>query len=98
MSELYYTPPEDDIFNEVRDEAIELWREVDTDNDQYGYASGKINRIKDLENVQDNLMYIVAMFDMGNQEILANRLSTAARQAIRERMVAGGSPEMYIVF
>lgn len=98
ITELYYTPPEDDIFYEVRDEAIELWKEVDSDNDKYGYASSKINKIKDIENVSDNFMYIIAMFDDSNQRILADRLSTAARKAIRERMLDGGQPPMLIYF
>lgn len=98
MPELYYTPPEDDIFNEVRDEAIELWKEIDSDDDKYGYASSKIDKIKNIENVSDNLMYIVAMFDSSNQRLLSDRLSTAANRAIRERMLDGGQPPQLIYF
>ncbi len=96
--ELYYTPPEDKLFEEVREKAMELWREIDTDNDEYGYATEKINRIKDIGNIGDNFMYIVAMFDPGNQANLAWRLSPEARSAIRERMVDGGTPINYITF
>lgn len=98
MEDLYYTPPEDALFNEVRDEAIELWKEVDTDNDKYGYASSKIDRIKDMPNIQDNFMVIVAMFDAPNQRKLSERLSTAACSAIRERMLDGGQPPQLIYF
>lgn len=85
MSDLYYTPPEDELFNEVKQKAMELWKIVDTDNDKFGYATEKINQIKDLENIGDNFMYIVAMFDLGNQRLLAQSLSERARIAVGER-------------
>ena len=98
MSNLYYTAPSDEMFEEVKINAIMLWKEVDTDNNKYGYATEKINRIKDIGNVGDNFMYIVALFDIGNQSLLANELSSETRQAIRERMIDGGQSEEYIVF
>lgn len=100
MSEtgLYYVPASDDIFNEVKQAAMKLWKEVDTDGDKYGYATEKINRIKDITNVQDNLMYIVAMFDIQNQRKLSNMLTFEANQAIRDRMIDGGQPESLIPF
>jgi len=99
MAELYYyTPPKQELFEEVKSRAMELWKEVDTDNDRYGYATEKINRIKDLENIQDNFMTIVAMFDIHNQQLLANRLAEETKIAIRERMIAGGNPPEYIIF
>lgn len=84
---LYYTPPPENIFREVQKKAIELWREIDTDNDKYGYASEKIGRIKDLQNLQDNFMYIVAMFDPNNQHKLFQKLSTKANIEILRRLL-----------
>ena len=100
MSEakLYYTAPSDEQFNEVKEKAMELWKEVDSDNDKYGYATEKINRIKDIANVEDNFMFIVAMFDSDNQALLAEKLSAETRSAIRERMIDGGNPEFMIPF
>jgi len=98
MTQLYYTAPEDKIFNEVREKAMALWPEIDTDHDKYGYATEKINRIKGITNVSDNFMYIVAMFDIDNQSRLAENLSPEARLAVRERMIEGGQPMEYIVF
>lgn len=43
-------------------------------------------------------MYMVVMFDMDNQAILADMLSFETKQAVRLRMIDGGSPEAYIVF
>lgn len=95
MSELYYTPPSDKIFNEVKEEAIKLWS---TMGSEPNYSKEKIGRIKDLENVSDNLMYIVAMFDPINQTKLAFELTEEARQAIRERLVSGGAFRDMIMF
>ncbi len=97
-AELYYTAPSDEVFEEVRDRAMELWKEVDTNNDKYGYASGKIDRIKEIRNVGDNLMYMVAMFDYGNQRLLSQRLSDDARNNIRARLIDGGTSEWLIPF
>jgi hypothetical protein len=95
---LYYFPPPDEQFDELKAAAIELWKKVDTDNDKYGYATDKINRIKDLENVGGNFMTIVAMFDWHNQNKLALKLSPETRSSVRERMIAGGNPEYFIPF
>lgn len=43
-------------------------------------------------------MYMVAMFDINNQSILAMKLNRETRLAVRERMFDGGQPEYMIVF
>ena len=63
----YYTAPPDEIFNDIKENAIKLWQTYD---DKYGYATEKINSIKDLENIQDNAWYMVAMFDNLNKKKL----------------------------
>lgn len=96
MSELYYTPPTkatQEQFDELKAKAIELWKEVDKDNDKYGYASEKINKIKDLENVGDNFIYMVAMYDSINQLLLAGRLSPETKQAVADMIKDGGTPD-----
>ena len=95
MAKLYYTPPSNECFDELKTKAIEIWKEY---NDTYGYASGKINRIKDIQNIEDNFMYMVAMFDFDNQLKLAHRLSQETCKAIRERMLDGGNEISYIMF
>jgi len=65
--EEYYTPPSDEIFNDIKQAATKLWLTYD---DQFKYATGKIDRIKDIENVKDNYAYMVAMFDHFNQQKL----------------------------
>lgn len=87
MHNLYYEAPSDEIFEEVKKQALLLWGSYD---DTHGYATEKKDRIKDLENIRDNVMYIVAMFDDSNQRLLSNVLTDEAREAIHARIVAGG--------
>lgn len=96
MTKLYYTAPSDEIFNEVKSSAMQLWREVDTDNDKYGYASGKIKQIENIQNVSDNFMYMVAMFDMNNQAKLVDKLTESACKEIKDRMIDGGNTQDYL--
>lgn len=95
MTDLYYTPPSEEIFDEVKAKAILLWQTYD---DQFGYATKKVDRIKDLANVSDNVMHIVAMFDTPNQRKLSQILSLEAKRAIGERIEAGGMPRIYNYF
>ena len=95
MSKLYYTPPSDKQFNELKEKAIEIWNTYD---DEFGYATEKINRIKDIKNISDNFMYIVAMYDIDNQKKLANLLSDDTKKAVRDRMIDGGNTIDNIMF
>lgn len=80
-SETYYIAPKQEIFEEVKAKAIELWKTYD---DTHGYATGKINRIKDIQNVRDNTGYIVAMFDINNQLKLVSMVNDETAQWLEE--------------
>ena len=88
MTNLYYTPPTDEAFNDMKQAAMSVWSEVSTHPD---YFEEKTSRIKDIGNVGDNFMYIFAMFDDYNQRLCANRLQPETKEAVRERMIAGGN-------
>ncbi len=92
---LYYEPPTDEQFEELKSKAIEIWEGYD---DRFGYASSKINQIKDIKNISDNFMYMIAMFDDENQKKLAEKLSVETRREVRARMIDGGAPEYLIHF
>lgn len=95
MTRLYYTPPTDDQFDELKARAIEIWAVMGSET---SCSEEKIGRIKHIKNIGDNFMYMVAMFDHNNQEILARTLSFETRKAVRERMIDGGQPEYLIAF
>ena len=95
MINLYYEPPTDKQFEEVKAKSIEIWNTYDN---TYGYASEEIDSIKDLKNISDNVMSIIGRFDMVNMGKLADRLSRDTRKAISDRMIAGGNPPEYNPF
>jgi len=85
----YYTAPSDKIFNEVKAACITIWKCYD---DMHGYSSGKINAIKDIENVSDNCCYMVAMFDHPNQKKLIGMVEGETKvwlEAALEEQFAG---------
>lgn len=47
-AELYYTPPPEEVFNEVKEKATEVWKEL---NSHPSYEKEKLDRITDLPNV-----------------------------------------------
>lgn len=88
MERLYYTPPSDEIFEEIKAKAIEVWTEKDS---HPSYTAEKVDRIKNITNIKDNVMFIVAMFSNDNMIKLADKLSAEAKAAIRERMADGNN-------
>jgi hypothetical protein len=77
----YYDAPSDEIFNEIKEKAIEIWQTYD---DTYGYATEKIDRVKSITNFKDNWGTIVGMFDNPNQQKLLNMLSDEAREKVMQ--------------
>ncbi len=80
---LYYTPPSNEIFEEMKELAISIWSTYD---DTYGYASEKINRGISLQNVSDNFMYIFSMFDGINRRKLLEGASKELREEANTRL------------
>lgn len=77
----YYTPMSEKSFQAIKQESIKIWSTYD---DTYNYATEKINRIKDLENIQDNAMYIIAMFDMSNISKLLSQLDEETLEELKD--------------
>jgi|688.fasta_scaffold103602_4 hypothetical protein len=84
--EYYYKQPKQEYFDEVKSACIKAWGLFD---DQFGYATEKINQIKDLENNYLNYMMMIKMFHVLNWEILAELLSLEVRHDISIRLNAG---------
>lgn len=74
----YYEAPPAEVFEDIKERAMALWG---TYNDEYGYATEKIDRIRNLLNIKDNAWYIVGMFDQENQAILFSRLKPESQVA-----------------
>ena len=82
----YYKQPKQEYFDELKGVCIKAWGLFD---DQFGYATEKINQIKDLENNYSNYMMMVKMFHQLNWEVLAELLSLEVRNDISIRLNAG---------
>ena len=63
----YYKTPPQEIFDDIKENAIKIWETYDN---TYGYVDEKVGRIKGLTNYKDNAWYMVAMFDCVNQSKL----------------------------
>ena len=85
--ELYTTPPKQKYFDELKLVCIRYWNTFD---DTFGYATEKINEIKDLENVGSNFMTMVKMIHPLSWELLVTGLSKETRVHISLRLEAGG--------
>ena len=92
-AKLYYTPPSDEAFEDMRKACIDLWNTYDN---SAGYVDEKTERIKVIHNVGDNFMYMFAMLDMNNQRKVAAKIAPETLEAVRERMVSDGNPEYLI--
>lgn len=82
---LYYTAPPDEVFEEVKRKALTIWNGMDSVE---SYRLEKTSKIEPLENIQDNMMSIVAMFDEKNQQKLSVILSDKARDEVYDRIMS----------
>ena len=93
-AKLYYTAPSDRCFEEMKRVCIEVWGQYDN---EFGYVDEKVGRIKEIGNVGDNFMFMLAMFDQFNQRKVVDKLSEETKKEVRDRMVDGGNEEEEIM-
>lgn len=94
MSRLYYTAPSQECFDEMKRAATEVWSSYQEES----YRSEKLGAIEKVENIRDNFMYLLAMFDQSNQRKVGALLSPQTRRAARDRMLSGGMRESELPF
>lgn len=75
----YYKAPSETVFEDIKKNAIKIWK---TYSDEHGYQSEKVGRIKDLKNVGDNAWMMVAMFDSSNQAKLLSMVKPETAELI----------------
>ena len=80
--ELFYTPPKDECFEELRKLCISFWRSFN----EVEYVEEKVNRIKDLTNEGSNFVMMVQMIHPVAREIIAKALSLETRNEISMRL------------
>jgi hypothetical protein len=89
---LYYTPPPKEVFDDMKQVAMQIW---ETYADPY--RTEKIDRTKDIQNISDNFMYMFAMFDMSNQHKVVRLLKPETQKELRDRVIDGGNDESYLL-
>lgn len=80
---LFYTPPREESFNELKEVCIKFWKTFD---DKFGYSTEKIDRIKDLSNDGPNFVMMVQMIHPVAREIISKLLSLETRNEISMRI------------
>jgi hypothetical protein len=91
---LFYTPPKDECFEELKLLCIRFWEvfpeDVLLNEQQYKleceYAQSKINQIKNLENKGSNFVSMVQMIHQNSREIISKFLSLETRNEISMRL------------
>jgi hypothetical protein len=78
----YYDTPSDKIFNDIKENAIKIWKTYD--DNYFGYATEKINRVNSINNFKDNALFIVAMFDSSNMAKLFALVEPETEKYIRD--------------
>ena len=81
----YYVAPSKEVFSDIKRAAIDIWKTYD---DTHGYQSEKVNRIKDLQNLNDNYAYIVGMFDSHNQRKLLHGVTLIETKDLICRLIS----------
>lgn len=90
MINLYYTPPSDAAFEDMRKAAAEVWKKY---KDEPGdYYEEKMSVVRRVQNISDNFMYLFAMFDFKNQRECVALLEPSTIEEVRVRLIAGGNP------
>lgn len=91
---LFYKPPKDECFDELKNLCIRFWEVFpefthwdDTQNGlEQEYSKSKIDQIKDLKNEGANFISMVQMIHQNSREILSNHLSLETRNEISMRL------------
>lgn len=81
--ELFYKPPKDEVFNELKNVCISFWGNLD---DTFGYATEKINFLKNLSNEGCNFSMMVKMIHPISRAIIASNLSLETRNEVSMRI------------
>jgi hypothetical protein len=95
MAGIYYQPPSQESFDDMKKACTEVWGEYK--DSPGGYMEEKLSQIRDIKNVGDNFMYMLAMFDMTNQWSVVQKLSQSTKDELTARLVDGGNTSGYLI-
>lgn len=92
--ELFYTPPKNEYFDELKSLCIRFWEVFpeytlwdEKQNElEREYANSKIEQIKNLKNEGSNFAMMVQMIHQNSREVLVKHLSLETRNQISMRL------------
>lgn len=83
----YYEAPTHPVWQHIRVNALMVWADYLKDVINKEYVREKFYRILNMENVKDNYMTIIAMFDLPNQGKLWKLLDTDVLVMLRDTFI-----------
>lgn len=92
---LYYKTPPEKEFLEVKDKCIKMWCMMGFEGT---YRREKIGEVSTIENMRDNMMFLIAMFSENNQRLLIDSLSQKCKVSVLKRMYDGGSDNIVLQY
>lgn len=69
-----------EVFDEMKLIATQIWKTYD---DTHGYVTEKLDRINNIDNVEDNAMVFYRMFDWNNQATFRKEASEEVLEYIK---------------
>jgi hypothetical protein len=81
----FYEKFSEETFNDIKKCSIEIW---ETYSDDGGYKTDKIKAVQKIENIADNGIFIIGMFDFYNQVKLAKKLKESSKSEIYEKLIS----------
>ena len=94
---LFYTPPKDSVFEELRNACIKFWT-ICFKQEGSDYVSEKVNIINGLKNEGSNFISMVQMIHPNSRILIAKQLSHETNYEISRRLYGGGSEDEYDCF
>jgi hypothetical protein len=86
MENKYYEEFPQELFEELKSLCIDMWKIIHTD-----YAESKVLQLQSIDNIRDNGMYMLSMFDLGNLMALRLKMSEELKIEVKERLESVGS-------
>jgi hypothetical protein len=78
---MYYQTPSEEIFNDMKQAAIKVWK---TKDNTHRHVNEKIEIVNAMKNYRDNAMICYNMFDHIDQRTFLQHLSDPAKEYITE--------------
>jgi Ser-tRNA(Ala) deacylase AlaX len=88
MEKKYYEKFPQEEFEELKSIAKKIWMKIDPTYE----GPAKSNQIDNIENIKDNGMYILSMFDIGNILVFRLQASDKLNHEIKVRLESVNEP------